>query len=352
MRSLFVIFILLVSGYSLAQTPIRVQNGQSLQTAIDNAPAGSTILVDGGSYGAVTLGKKITLIGAGGFVENPTIITSILFQLGSSNSSILGFKVNGGLVDNKFISIKIWDNLDNILIMRNYIPNTIETVSDCNPCGSINNLSIIHNLTGGVVLGAMPTINNFTVKNNILGGFMPVHSCCYGSRFGNSIITGVIVNNTFANPIQNYPLYTISPAYINDCYLNQSSSIIFKNNIFYNDGNYGICPFYSTNYNAITADNGGYPYNSTNTLNVDVNSLFVGFPINISGESLPFQFQLAPNSPARGAGENGIDCGAFGGTDPFPLSGTTGPQIYELSAPSSVSSGQTLNVTVKAKVSN
>ena len=62
---------------------------------------------------------------------------------------------------------------------------------------------------------------------------------------------------------------------------------------------------------------------------------------------------LADNSIAKGAGEGGTDCGAFGGDEPYVLSGLpSGPIVYELSMPSQVSGSSTLNVRVKARVQN
>lgn len=344
----FALFLLFTSIF--AQSTIRVQNGQNLQTAIDNATAGSTILVDGGSYGAVTLTKRITLIGAGAFVANPSIIPSIAFNNGSDNSALIGFKVTY----NSSNAVLINNNVSNILIKSNYILGYLQTPSNscttnCNP---INNLSIIHNVIYILVLNTYGSqISNCIIRNNIINQIS-------GGNI-NFTFTGTIIFNTISAHYLQSSTYIFDQGYIS-CIGNNSSSRTIKNNIFiesaYNAGNYSsnYCPTSPSvvSFNAIS-DYLGAAYNSSNTISLNRNSLFVGFPTNVAGESLPFQFQLAPNSPARGVGENGVDCGAFGGSDPFPLSGTpTGPYIYELSAPSSVSSGQTLNVTVKARVSN
>lgn len=335
MKKLYYFCLLLLSFTSLfAQNPIRVQAGQNLQTAIDNADIGSTIQVDGGSFGAITLTKRITLIGAGAFVTNPTIITTIAFNYGSDNSSLIGFKV----VDTNGDAVFIYDNVNNILIKNNYIYK-IGVGCSLN-CGPSNNLSIIHNVITWI--HNYTQINNFLIRNNIIGGIV---------NFKDG--TGTISNNTFSLFYLNDSVYILEFGYIM-CFLSPSSNIIVKNNIIINppSGNQTcIASQFVVNYNAFT-DWTEPAYNSTNTQGLTRNSIFVGFPTNIIGETLPNQFQLAPNSPARGVGENGADCGAFGGSDPFPTTGTYGPVIYELTAPLSVSSGQTLNVTVKAKVSH
>jgi hypothetical protein len=62
---------------------------------------------------------------------------------------------------------------------------------------------------------------------------------------------------------------------------------------------------------------------------------------------------LASNSPAKGSGENGTDAGAFGGDEPYILSGIPSiPSIYQLTVPANVPQGGTLNVQIKAKTNN
>jgi len=343
MKQLFTTYFLLVSAYCLAQTPIRVQNGQNLQTIIDNAPAGSTILVDAGSYGAVVLNKRITLIGAGGFSANPTTITKISFNLGSDNSSMIGCKIaDSPNQEGVFINF----NISNILIKNNYILagiSTPKTYCDSN-CGPINNLNIIQNIVAGNIdLYDYTKINNFKIKNNVFGSFTSIPH----SHENYEPITGEIINNNIMYANQGMNTIDLYAGMIT-CAVNQGSNVLFKNNIMYFSNYYCFHYTYYFNYNILNREG----LNETNTLVEDFGNFFIGVPLIVGAESLPFQLQLAANSPARGAGENGTDCGIFGGSDPFPLSGAIGPQIYDLSAPSSVSSGQTLNVTVKAKVSN
>ena len=62
-------------------------------------------------------------------------------------------------------------------------------------------------------------------------------------------------------------------------------------------------------------------------------------------------FYLIPNSPAIGAGYNGVDCGIFGGPTPYELSGLPSrPWIYELMAPPATTGGSgPMPVVVKVK---
>ena len=344
MRKVFIFYFLFIPFIVFSQTLVRVQDGQNLQTVIDNAPNGATILVDGGNYGSITLNKRINLIGAGAFVPNPSIIVSISFIYGADNSSITGFRVTNSSYQN---CIFIDHNVSNILINRN-LCFSISTASETctSNCGNINNLTIIHNIIDEyVTFGIQSTITNFNLKNNILRALI---------MSGSSMIKGNILNNNFVD-ISLGQLSSIGSSQV-DCSYNSNSYIQFKNNIFLgpcSNCNYLCSPssLFAVAYNTIS-NNLGTALDATNTIDVDINTVFMGIPTPVSNESLPYQFQLTLSSPARGVGENGTDCGIFGGSDPFPPSSSIGPQIYELSAPSSVSSGQTLNVTVKAKVSN
>lgn len=92
---------------------------------------------------------------------------------------------------------------------------------------------------------------------------------------------------------------------------------------------------------------------TSNKIITDLTNLYVGWPNNPSGLVLDARNQLAPNSPAKGAGEGGTDAGAFSGDDPYVLSGTPEiPSIYHLQVPATVSQGGTLQVQIKAKTNN
>ncbi|MFH0882855.1 MAG: right-handed parallel beta-helix repeat-containing protein, partial [bacterium] len=65
------------------------------------------------------------------------------------------------------------------------------------------------------------------------------------------------------------------------------------------------------------------------------------------------QWQLAVDSPAEGVGVGGVDCGMFGGNDPYVLSGIPPiPTITHFFAPSTASQASGLNVELKAKARN
>ena len=98
--------------------------------------------------------------------------------------------------------------------------------------------------------------------------------------------------------------------------------------------------------NVIYSNQTGLP--TSNKVNQAPSTIFVGN----NASSLEGQYMLSANSPAKGAGEGGVDCGAFGGDEPYVIGGVpSGPIIQELTVPQ-VTSGSTINVRVKARVQN
>ena len=65
------------------------------------------------------------------------------------------------------------------------------------------------------------------------------------------------------------------------------------------------------------------------------------------------QYILKSDSPAKGAGVGGTDCGMFGGSSPYKLSGIPGiPNIYELNVPENGYTNDGINVEIKVKSNN
>ena len=82
--------------------------------------------------------------------------------------------------------------------------------------------------------------------------------------------------------------------------------------------------------------------------------LFVGWPTQ-TGTTITqdARSQLKAGAVALTAGEAGTQAGAFGGDDPYVLSGIPFiPTITQLTVPATVTQNGTLNVTVKAQTNN
>ena len=79
--------------------------------------------------------------------------------------------------------------------------------------------------------------------------------------------------------------------------------------------------------------------------------VFVGYPTQ-SDHSFDQRYQLAPGSPALGAGRGGIDLGPFGGEDPYILSGLYDrPVVYQLDIPQNETTNS-LDVRIKVRIND
>jgi hypothetical protein len=123
---------------------------------------------------------------------------------------------------------------------------------------------------------------------------------------------------------------------------------IFKNNILFTNVNLsGSSNSLQRNIfigNSVTAP--------PNNFKANEEDVFEGYP-NQGSFSPDERYKLKQGSPAIGYGEGGTDCGIFGGSDPYVLSGLPSiPVIYDISGPATAPAGGTLNVTVKARIEN
>ncbi len=83
---------------------------------------------------------------------------------------------------------------------------------------------------------------------------------------------------------------------------------------------------------------------SNNLQSITTTALFTSYT---SGTET--RYTLNPTGPGIGAGFNGVDCGIFGGPDPYKPSGIPPfPTIYSLSAPNTTTSS-TLPVTISTR---
>ena len=145
--------------------------------------------------------------------------------------------------------------------------------------------------------------------------------------------------------------------------ITREPNIVFNNNLFtkhydFPNAYYSLykptVKFYYNFCNGFNAqiNNGTFGLNNT-LVNSNVSTFFLAFPNNPNNLQEDARYQLHPNSPAKGVGENGTDAGAFGGDEPYILSGIPSiPTIYQLTVPSNVPQGGTLNVQIKAKINN
>ncbi len=260
----------------------------SLQEAASSASvgAGDTLYVEGSasSYGNLDLTKRLVIIGPGYFLGQnpetqanlvPAIIEYLTFNTGSKGSVMTGMTVNSWttvqdtaitLVRNNFAAMNVY----NPSINNNISQNVIYSL---NISGSQGN-NISNNLftkSDAYYCGCFTMGNNSsgTVRHNIFSGCHTVMDCL----FENNIATGTTSagNNLFS-----------------------ATASTVNNNI-------GASAQYGT-------ANG-------NQENVDMATVFLGTGSNDG------KYQLQSGSPASGAGAGGADCGMFGGSAPYVLSG-------------------------------
>ncbi|WP_315817686.1 hypothetical protein [Paraflavitalea speifideaquila] len=177
------------------------------------------------------------------------------------------------------------------------------------------------------------TVSNFTCENTIFAGY-------YLNFLNLPVLTGsnnIVRNNTFIGIGCFVTL--VNTYYVNNIVATLSGSqsltnCTIKNNVFE------------------TAQ--ALPQTATgNKTSQNMADVFVG-----TG-SYDGKLQLKAGSPASGVGLSvgavqNPDCGAFGGTDPYRLSGIPGiPTIYTFTAPTSIPSGTpTMNITFSTRNNN
>lgn len=325
-----ILFLLLICLGVEGQNVIRVTNSQNLQEVVNSAPNGSILLVESGSYGDLQITKPITLFGPGYFLhgknanegvqatESSALLGQVIIRTTGNGTHLSGLKLNDYILKG-----------ENIIISSCHF-NGI-TIED-----SSKNISIQKSFFSFFDIGNSST--GINLKNNIINAV---------GRSWNSVISGRIRNRTYVE-ISSNSFIAGGYVFLEDYGTN---NIAFRNNIFPNTA----AGFWG-NPNS-TFKNNIYQHIDISPDNLHPTNKFISNyeSLYLSGnQGAPdYRYQLAPNSPARGAGENGTDCGAYGGVDPYVLSGVPNiPSIYYLNVQPSVPQGGTLQVEIKAKTNN
>jgi hypothetical protein len=296
----------------------------TIQAAHDGAADGDTLYLYGSpiDYGGLTVSKKLAIFGPGYFLnENPETqsnpatahVTGITFNPGASYSLATGFTSGKIWINTDFITLKrmriysgesngsiyLYTWADAITIQQCYITNSypydsgeaIQLEGYNTSVIIANNFIQVAHATAEAILA--PTSSHMELSHNVLNSNLSL----YNSTIENNIVRGT---------------GTVS-----------SATNVVRNNI--GEGT----QFDTTN---------------ANQPNIDMATVFFG-----TG-STDGQWQLADGSPAIGAGTEGVDCGMYGGSAPYVLSGVPAiPHIYYLTVPSAAEPGALLQVRVKAK---
>src|SRR5690606_26276506 len=189
-------------------------------------------------------------------------------------------------------------------------------------------------------------------RNHVSNLYLRSENFFVSQNFIDDQISGANCRGTITNNIVRYASF------------DSNSSVSLFNNVLY----YSVNNSYSlTIHNSEVRNNIIYSY-TTNTLlassrnNTVTNNIFrqngtdsdenkfnqAVATLFVNEGSEDGKYKLAENSAAKGTGLNGIDCGAFGGDNPYVLSGIPpGPSIYEVNAPATASRADGLPVNIK-----
>lgn len=346
MKTYLLLLICVFFSFTLsAQTVYRVNNNPNLSNSsatpvnsystIDDAIAaasdGDIIYVEPSpsGYGDVTLSKSLTFIGNGYLLDGSNIVNANLqenintstfnrfrLQSGSEGSTFIGLNVDQFFFDdiptNANITIEKCQIREDSFAIYSFGTKTFDNVTVKKSYFSSGATTRIFNDSDWI-------LNNFTIENCIFNGKVEVNP--------SPSSTNLIYRNNVA------PYISATGYYVaNNIFTSTSTSsfntCVIRNNVFV------------ANQPGVTT--GPLSTNGNNLINQTLTDIFV------NTGSADGKFQLAAGSPAIGGGVDiggtKPDCGAFGGNDPYKLSGIPDiPTIYELSLPNgnSVPAGTT-----------
>lgn len=278
----------------------------TLTVAYNAAVNGDTIYLEGTTYdyGTLAIYKRLVIIGTGYYLsqnpetqanKNSSSVTTLYFYAGSSGSKVMGVNITS--------TFYIAATLQDLIVQRNYI-------------GSLYNAASVSNsyFEQNMIFTATGQFLTTLFRNNFMN---------------NSSLTST--NNT---------LFMYNNVFNNASFIMAEC----KNNIMYGSGTFTNCNMFN-NIGSITQ----FPTGNGNQQNVNMNNVFLCFT-GCGAYAPDAAFQLKVGSPAIGAGSNGEDCGMFGGTDPYILSGMPPiPAIYYFNYNFNNS---TINVDMKVKSHN
>lgn len=254
-----------------------------------------------------------------------------------------------GIVFNSAISmspqIDVANNyypVDNVFFESCNFKNDVIYSTSFSYAHNINSLHFTKNLCEGavkIITSSPITATDFLFENNILFGNLETGSLVQNTGdvkqriVRNNIIASAfncsyayLANNIFPNYNENVSGVTITSP-VSNCFL--------KNNIF----RLGR----AENISSVEINN---------LYNIDMTTVFRTDPVSVDKV-----YQLAAGSPAIGAGiPNGstaVDCGAFGGPNPYKLSGIPAiPTIYQLQVPLSANTLTDMLINLKSRSNN
>ena len=292
--------------WSVSKDAAQNADFSKIQDAVDAASPGDYIYVYPSVYDdGFTLGMPLVIVGPGYFLgdnpdtqenKSPAVIKGeVIVGTNTSGTFLAGLNIQNKLTiqstsnimvkRNRLYTVEV-NNSSSITIKQNFIQGgEIETE---------HKISLRYVKTT-VVVG--DNTSGIQIKNNFIGNANLDWD--WVSKGCHAIITSNVLSS----------LYIKNNVLSGNLYLNNST---LENNILIN-GAIQLSDNSSYSYNV--AHNSAFGNNNNNQENVSITTVF------ISSESTDGQYQLKNGSPAKGAGLDDVDCGMFGGPDPYVLSG-------------------------------
>ena len=314
-------FMLPISGFSSIWR-INNDNGSpdftTLQAAVDSEQVvdGDTLYIEGSAiaYEGAEVDKRLVIMGPGYHLEEnantpansavPIISTDITLAEGSAGTLITGLTFESSTSN---VVVQVSD----IIITRNDLRAGRVDVD-----GTVNNLVITQNLIRTFTLGSIDLSTNMIINNNVFFSGVSVLLYAEIDQFEHNIMLGrnLSVAATF-----------------------------FRNNIIMPED--GDIEIESANITHNISVNPAFDTTGNNVI-ASAESLFIG----PEEGSVDGQYQLAIDSPARGAGVDGTDIGIFGGEHPYVLSGLSNiPVITDFRTPLEADIATGIQVRIQAK---
>jgi hypothetical protein len=349
--TIFALTALLLSFSTVSYAKIwRVNNNNgvtadftSLSDAHTGAAEGDTLHLEGSpfSYGAVTLTKKLVILGAGYFLEEYPNAQALAQTSKVDNISIYWNAAGSVIMGLDFRAHGIAVYANDVVIRRNRFTS---------PGNGLHDWS-----TGTVSLHTHQSNGNLPVNNIII-------SQNYGLKIDvNSSSTGILITNNFlassAGSGENnnslvVGMHANAVGIIQNNILRRGRLSVFNSSV---TNNIMVLGTFDGTGNLVANNVGSatqFGNTNGNKSNVEMTSVFVGAGTDITTDG---QWKLKVGSPAIGAGyghtsQNPVDAGMFSGYTPYVLAGLPPiPAIYYFENKPVGSDTDPISVTIKVK---
>lgn len=363
MALLWPLFTCAQNRYVVNNMPGTSADFSSLQTAVNTVPAGSILYVMPSAidYGSTIISKQLTIYGPGYFLgendapaqqttEVSASVNGIWFKPGSSNSIVEGLTIKYPTAFPPVFAGVYLDSVNTVIVRRCFFTSyqsgsyDIWLRQDTN-C-AFHQCYFQHGLNayGSSLFGGSNTAN-LRFYNNIFN-FSSVSPGIAATNIIGLPMDVSFYGNTFSLNATDYWSSSSTPFnYYNNIIINLRPDINVTNPAGIGWGG-NASNNISNTPNLFSAATG-----SNNIDNAVVDSIF---QYSLPGyHSWDRKFIVRDTSFAKTWGQGSIECGAYGGINPYKPSGIPQlPYIYSMTVPADVSSGGSLRVHIKAKASN